>query len=341
MLALTANAALQLALRSGIIRERRSSEAGFRADAAVRKSAEFTKCEHSVVLAKLMRGEIPKVFLRRKAKASWCLAGQLEPAFTLVELLVVIAVIAILAAMLLPALAGAKAQAYRINCVSNQKQLLIAWTIYSGDNNDQLVLNGGDIARVSLVPHLWAFGGNHGSPDTLTNQQYLVGANYALFAPLLPSARIYKCPADQTVWPLLTPANLMAPEIRSYAMNCYLGTTANVYPVAINPDYRVYQKTSQFGADSPTGRFVFMDVNPANICTPAFGVDMTLQTWIHYPSGLHRQRGMVAYADCHVEPHRWQSAPTLLTSSSYIFHENNASGDADLAWIAARTTSLK
>ena len=56
----------------------------------------------------------------------------------------VIAVIAILAALLLPALVGAKMQAARIQCMNNEKQMVLAWTIYSGDNNtDKLVLNGG------------------------------------------------------------------------------------------------------------------------------------------------------------------------------------------------------
>ena len=65
--------------------------------------------------------------------------SRLDGAFTLIELLVVIAILAILAALLLPALAGAKRQAKRINEISAARQLMVAYRLYAQDHNGRVL----------------------------------------------------------------------------------------------------------------------------------------------------------------------------------------------------------
>jgi prepilin-type N-terminal cleavage/methylation domain-containing protein len=267
-------------------------------------------------------------------------------AFTLIELLVVIAIIAILAALLLPALAGAKRMAWRVKCINNERQLVIAWSLYPGDNHDNLVLNGGDPGYSTTPPHLWVFGGNHGEPQTLTNIYYLVGGQYALFTPLIADYSIYKCPADQKTWTITGKSET---EMRSYSMNCYMGTPAAnlmapidkaLYPPTFK--YRLYMKYADVAADLPADRFVFIDVNPASICTPAFGVDMNTNSFIHVPSELHGALGVVAFADGHTEAHKWLDPRTLMgvpSGDTYIPHGISSIGNQDLRWLALHTTS--
>jgi len=226
--------------------------------------------------------------------------------------------------------------------VSNQKQIVLTWAMYPLDNRENLVLNGGENGARSEA-YLWVFGGNHGDPQTLTNALYLTEPSYALFAPYLRTAQLYKCPGDRSSWPV---GGKSVPELRSYSLNCYIGTPqGNVeVPLALNSAYRVYLKSAQISVDSPANRFVFMDVNPGNICTPGFGVDMNLQRVIHYPSTVHHRMGVIAFSDSHVESHKWldpRTARRLPGPLQYIGHDDSVGNNLDIRWIVERTTSKK
>jgi prepilin-type N-terminal cleavage/methylation domain-containing protein/prepilin-type processing-associated H-X9-DG protein len=111
--------------------------------------------------------------------------GSRAGGFTLIELLVVIAVIAILAALLLPALARAKEQAIRVNCKSNERQQLLAMTMYAHDNKDFLPDDSGTHQPWDLEQSAANYLSQSGAPykvwyDPGTYQKY-TDADYVSF----------------------------------------------------------------------------------------------------------------------------------------------------------------
>ncbi|PYI80413.1 MAG: hypothetical protein DME26_21680, partial [Verrucomicrobia bacterium] len=256
--------------------------------------------------------------------------------------LVVLAIVAILAALLLPALAKAKEQARRVTCISNQKQLALTWLLYAGDHNDELAPNGeeipaapnGDQTPTGMnLPLLWVMGGNHFWIPPFTNTDYLLSQSKALFGEYVKTAQIYKCPSDKSLYFWTSAA-----KIRSYSMNGYMA--AGNLPEVKAGHYKLFKKLSDVSSAHPNNLFLFQDVNPANICFPAFVVNMDSDVFFHYPSGLHNRSGVLAFADGHLESHKWQDSRTLITArpNEIIAHWDAVPGNPDLRWIQDHTT---
>src|SRR5579859_226905 len=92
-------------------------------------------------------------------------------AFTLIELLVVIAIIAILAAILFPVFAQAREKARSISCLSNMKELGLAFMQYEQDNDEQMIVNDdlwGQGWAGKIYPYVKS-GGVYGCPDDSTS----------------------------------------------------------------------------------------------------------------------------------------------------------------------------
>lgn len=251
--------------------------------------------------------------------------------FTLVELLVVIAVIATLAALLLPALSRAKGKAWRVQCVNNQRQLCLAWHTYTDDNQGRLPSNGYGIAGKT-----WVVGREHIHPEAYTNQSYLLDPQYALFADYVHSLGVYKCPADRSTINL---GGQDLPRLRNYALNAYFAWDTPADDDENSSTYWTFYKISDCAPFDPSRLYTFVDTSPVNICYAGFVLFLGSSGWFwHRPSIEHDNSGTVAFADGHVEAHRWRDPDTL----KYARDGGNADGfhfcfvnpsNQDLVWL--------
>jgi prepilin-type processing-associated H-X9-DG protein len=104
-----------------------------------------------------------------------------------VEALVVIAVIAVLAALLLPALAGAKDRARTLTCVNNLKQIGLAITLYAGDHEDLLVPAEYHPGNGAAYQESW--------PAILANGKYLPAPSAVSYSTLAEGNSVFRCPS--------------------------------------------------------------------------------------------------------------------------------------------------
>jgi prepilin-type N-terminal cleavage/methylation domain-containing protein len=220
-------------------------------------------------------------------------------AFTLVELVVVIAIIGILAALLLPALSRSKYAAQGRQCTNNHRQLVLGWSMYCHENNDQIP-----------VLEKWV-AGDMSNPSEGTNAMLLVTPGVSALASYVAAPAIYKCPADRTAL------------ARSVSMNNRMNPTLpGLWLHGGGDAYQIFSRAQEI--QTPSDIYVTLDersdtINDGSLCVDmsdtgnADGTGASSPYWmIDYPADYHNSSGRFSFADGHVDGQRWLEPTTLV-----------------------------
>lgn len=270
-----------------------------------------------------------------------------QSGFTLIELLVVIAIIAILASMLLPALSKSKTKAHGIKCLSNLKQLQLAWQFYADDNDDRITSSG---YTRPVEPTAWVDGWLDFNPATTdnTNTTILKDPKRSKFAKYIQAVDVYKCPADMSY---IVKGGVRHSRVRSMGMNQALaGPGGWLPPPSYNESqtrYRTYFKTAQITDPSPSMLYVLLDEHPGSINAGGFANQMvenpSAARIIDFPASYHNGAAGLSFSDGHAEIRKWVDPDTKPKSKpNELIPLNVASpNNQDMIWLANRTSARR
>lgn len=227
--------------------------------------------------------------------------------FTLIELLVVIAIIAILAAMLLPAMAKAKAKAKTTQCLNNYKQLQLCYQMYNGDNNELLPLN-----FVDNPPQNWILG--HAQQADPNNANIEAGVLYQYNK----APSIYACPANTLMVTGGFPPTT-GPQPRTCSIEYSMG--GNGASSASGPwtisragvTFTSYSKSTQ--VQRPSEKFVFAEESEYSLDDGEFALFPLIggkvapagaPEWWNLPANRHSGGSNWSFLDGHCEYYKWR-----------------------------------
>lgn len=269
------------------------------------------------------------------------MARHARKGFTLIELLVVIAIIAILAGMLLPALGKAKEKARGISALNNGRQLMYAWQLYAGDNEDSIPAAGRNVPNRPIWVDGWL--------DINSSDR----ANWDISAhiqqsPLWPycgnNYKIWRDPADRTT---STFRGKVYPRVRSYSMNNWMGGPSWG---ASGAGWNVYGKIGNMTYPGPANLWVIITERPDSLNDGYFVVDMAgydtatprprSYKIVDYPASYHNGAAALAFADGHSEFHKWvdqRTVPPLDINRELALNVASAN-NLDVAWMQERST---
>jgi len=278
--------------------------------------------------------------------------------FTLIELLTVIAIIASLAAILLPALSGARERSRGISCMNNTRQLTLAWQLYADDHESLLPYNlvmEGTSYRTNLnwVNNVMDWSVVNSDPSKSSDNTNLATITEAsLGAYVANVTAIYRCPSDHALSTEQSAAGWSG-RIRSYSMNAMVGNagSASIGGGNINnPGYRQFFRSTQI--PHPVDIFIFLDEHPDSIGDGYFinrdayasntgwgATTVTPVEWRNLPGSYHNRSAAFSFADGHAALHRWVNAATIMPATAHVTHlpiqipQATAESDVDFDWV--------